>query len=580
MRRTSATGAGSMGGRSLGRLVPVVGGGLLAVAVSCSGADGGREGEDATAAADEPPVGWAHLGNDLGNSRAATDETALGPDNVAGLRPAWATDDIDGVTGTPIVDDGTVYVGDWTGHVRALDATTGEERWAQDLDTHYVAGAVAVVDERVVAGTFDGRLVALDRRTGEPVWEADVDDHPQAVVFGSPVAVDGLVVAGVGSFEVFAGGDEPTFRGHVVAHDAQTGDEAWTFWVTAGDETEGPGVSVWSSPAVDVDRGHLYIGTGQAYVPPAPPRSDALLALDLHTGREVWTRQFTADDAWTLANPTGLDADVGAAPNLFRTDGVDAVGVGDKDGVYRALDRDSGEVLWEHRLTEGGLQGGVMASAAVEGGRVYVASNRASQGADLVALDTDTGEEVWRVDVRAHVTGPVTWANDVVYLADDAGRIGAHAAADGERLWSHEVDAPAAGGIAVVDGTAYAGWGWWLAGAPEDPAGGLVAFHLDGGADDPTDEASGRAVAPAGPDDTPIGEEVYRRSCATCHGGSGEGASGPSLIGVTDRLSRNEHVDAVRRGSGSMPGWEGTLDPDEIEAVVAYEREVLADGGP
>ena len=547
------------------------------VAASCAGssdagdeqADGSADGSSVEAASDVVEAAWTRLGLDLANTRAA-DEATIGPDNVAELQPAWELTGINGVSGTPIVADDVVYVGDWTGHVRALDAATGDERWARDLATNYIGGAVALDESRVFVGTFDARTVALDRATGEPRWETQLGDHPQAVIFGSPIVVDGLVIVGIGSFEVFAGGESPTFRGHVVALDAETGREAWRFWVTAGDETEGPGVSIWSSPAIDRERGVLYIGTGQAYAPPAPPRSDALLALDVRTGSEVWAQQFTAGDAWTLANPTGLDADVGAAPNLFRVDGTDAVGVGDKAGVYWALDRETGEELWSRPLTEGGLQGGVMASAAVDGDRVYVASNRASQDADLVALDTDTGAEVWRVDVGAHVTGPVTWANDVVFVADDSGRIAGYAAEDGEMLWSHGVASPAAGGIAVVDGTVYAGWGWWLASPPPDPQGGLVAFRLGGDGGEPSG---------AGEEATATGEDVYRTSCATCHGGAGEGGSGPSLVGVDDRLTRSEQIEIVREGRGSMPAWKDTLDPDEIEAVVDYQRSVLAEGG-
>jgi polyvinyl alcohol dehydrogenase (cytochrome) len=550
---------------------------LAAVAggsVACS--DGGGDGERSATAdpADAPPA-WARVGYDLANTRAAVDETAVGPDSVAGLEPAWELRGVDGVTGTPVVDDGTVYVGDWTGHVRALDAATGEEAWDHDLESGYVGGSVAVDDAQVVVGTFDARIVALDRETGEPRWETPIGDHPKAVVFGSPVIVEGLVVVGVGSFEVFVPGDPPTFRGHVVALDAATGDERWRFWVTAGDASEGPGVSVWSSPAVDTERGVLYIGTGQAYAPPAPPRSDALLALDLRTGDEVWSTQFTAGDAWTIDRPSGLDADVGAIPNLFSAGGTDAVGVGDKAGTYRALDRDTGEVLWAAELTEGGLQGGVMASAAVAGGTVFVTSNDASQDAVLVALDADSGDEVWRSDLGAHVTGPVTWANEVLYVADDSGRIAAYDAAGGERLWSHEVAFPAAGGIAVVDGTVYAGWGWWLAGAPEDPDGGLIAFRLGGreGDDDASAGGDGGTAAEAAG-----GEEVYARSCASCHGGTGQGGSGPSLEGVDERLTRDEHLEVVRQGRGAMPAWEDDLTAEEIEAVVDYQRTVLAEG--
>ncbi|MGH9191157.1 MAG: PQQ-binding-like beta-propeller repeat protein [Acidimicrobiales bacterium] len=556
-----------------------VGAAALLLAMGCTGSSGPEDGTGGESAA-PPPAEWVRLGGDLANTRAAVDEAAIGPDNVSDLRPAWELSGVNGLSGTPIVADGVVYVGDWTGHVRALDATTGEELWDRDLATHYIGGAVAGDRSRVFVGTFDARVVALDRATGAPQWETPVGDHPQAVIFGSPIVADGpagagagrsgLVLVGVGSFEVFAGGESPTFRGHIVGLDAESGAEVWRFWVTAGDETEGPGVSIWSSPAVDTERGHLYVGTGQAYALPAPRRSDALLALDVETGAEVWATQFTAGDAWTLARPTGLDADVGAAPNLFEVDGTDAVGVGDKAGAYHALDRDTGEVLWSHKLTEGGPQGGVMASAAVHAGRVYVASNRASQDADLMALDADNGEEIWRVDVGAHVTGPVTWANELLFVADDSGRVAAYGATDGQRRWSHAVAAPAAGGIAVVDGTAYAGWGWWLASPPPDPQGGLIAFRLDA-----TGSGAGESDGPG--DEATSGEAVYRESCATCHGGSGEGGSGPSLVGVDDRLSRAAHIDIVREGRGNMPGWDASLSREEIEAVVDYERSVLSE---
>ena len=547
-----------------------------------SGAGAGGAGDEAEARDGDarPDAGddaaWVRFGRDLANTRAVADETTLDTATVTDLAPAWEVDGILGVSGTPAVADGMVYLGDWTGHLRALDAESGDEVWQHELGGGYVGGSVAVDDTQVVVGTFDARIVSLDRASGEPRWEASVDDHPKAVVFGSPVIVDGLVVVGVGSFEVFAPGDPPSFRGSVVALDAETGDERWRFWLTKGDATEGAGVSIWSSPAVDTERGVLYIGTGQAYALPAPPRSDALLALDLHTGEEVWTTQFTAGDAWTITDPSGLDADVGAAPNLFDADGTDAVGVGDKAGSYRALDRDTGEVLWERKLTEGGAQGGIMASAAVAEGTVYVTSNDGGRDAVLVALDADAGREVWRSDVGAHVTGPLTWANGVLYLSDDSGRIAAYDADGGARLWAHDVPFPAAGGIAVVDGTVYAGWGWWLAGAPDDADGGIIAFRPATGAGTGTgEEASGDGST--GEDDGVSGADVYQESCAVCHGGSGEGGTGPSLVGVDERLTRDQQIRIVRDGRGRMPAWDDELTAEEIEAVVDHQRTVLAD---
>ncbi|HEX6238500.1 MAG TPA: PQQ-binding-like beta-propeller repeat protein [Acidimicrobiales bacterium] len=458
--------------------------GMLAVAACADDSNEDTSAPAADDAGDADVAGWLHLGFDLANTRAATDESIVGPDNVGSLEPAWELADVNGVTGTPIVADGVLYVGDWSGHVRALDAVGGDERWSTDLGADYIGGALAVDGSRVFAGTSDARLVALDRESGERVWEERVDDHPMASIDGSPVQTDGLVIVGVSSFENFVEDvDEYTFRGSVVALDAESGEELWRYRATTGDE--GAGVGIWSSPAVDTERGHVYIGTGQHYVGPASERSDAVVALDVTTGELQWAHQYTEGDIWSVNHPDGPHVDVGAPPNLFQVDGTGAVGAGDKAGVYKALDRETGDELWSQDLTDGSLLGGVMASAAVVDGTIFVASNRGGAEADLIALDADAGDERWRVDVGANVVGPVTWANDVVYVADNTGRISGFDARDGRLVWSHEVDAQASGGVAVVDGTVYAGWGWWFPGTePDDPEGGLIAFRPGGATPD------------------------------------------------------------------------------------------------
>src|SRR5690606_37029772 len=167
----------------------------VVMAAGLAACGGGEDGDDGDGAGGAPPA-WPRMGLDLANTRAATGETGIGPGEVAGLEPAWQVDGLMGVTGTPAVVDGTVYVGDWTGHLRALDAATGAERWAHELGSGYVGGSPAVAGDVVVVGTFDARIVAVDRATGEPVWETPIGDHPKAVVFGSPVVAEGLVVTG------------------------------------------------------------------------------------------------------------------------------------------------------------------------------------------------------------------------------------------------------------------------------------------------------------------------------------------------------------------------------------------------
>jgi polyvinyl alcohol dehydrogenase (cytochrome) len=449
---------------------------------------------------------------------------------------------------------------------------------------------VALDGQRVFAGEQGGNLVALDRDDGSEVWTVSVDANEEAIIFASPIHVRGLVLIGVGSAEnvrTWPPGYEFGFRGSMVAFDADTGEEVWRYWTSCGRQnagrdncpagaSEGAGVSVWASPAVDVRRGLVYFGTGQHYATPTTDRSDALVALDLRTGREVWRHQFTAGDVWTLpgaSNPDiGPDADVGASPSLFRVRGVPAVGVGDKAGTFKVFNRVTGEVLWSRDLTDGSAQGGIMASpAVVRGWRmgrrddvIFLTSNKGGQAADLIALDSATGNELWRVDTGGASVGPVTWANGLLYVADNTGRFSAYDAADGERLWSWRVDVQAAGGISVVDGMVYGGWGWSL--FSDSPDGGLVAWSLDG------------EPQPEEPPEEPDGAAIYQQNCALCHSTDGTGGSGPSLVGVGDRQTVEDLRAIVQDGRGTMPAWEGELTPEEIDAVVAYIRTAWPDG--
>ena len=97
-----------------------------------------------------------------------------------------------------------------------------------------------------------------------------------------------------------------------------------------------------------------------------------------------------------------------------------------------------------------------------------------------------------------------------------------------------------------------------------------------------------------------LGEEIYRSAgCGGCHGATGGGGVGPAVAGGESVLTfpdEEEHIAWVRTGSatvggqpygdpnreggqrvatGGMPGFAGSLSEEEIEAVVAYEREKL-----
>ncbi len=72
--------------------------------------------------------------------------------------------------------------------------------------------------------------------------------------------------------------------------------------------------------------------------------------------------------------------------------------------------------------------------------------------------------------------------------------------------------------------------------------------------------------------------QIYSARCASCHGPTGQGLIGPGFARVSVRLTVEEHVDVVRNGRNTMPAFAGILRDGEIEAVVAYERDILDQG--
>jgi len=113
----------------------------------------------------------------------------------------------------------------------------------------------------------------------------------------------------------------------------------------------------------------------------------------------------------------------------------------------------------------------------------------------------------------------------------------------------------------------------------------LIAMTLDGASDNGPAPASGVALSPSPPstavaaaaitatsDELKLGEGVYQRTCATCHGARGEGAIGPMIAGRTDfaNIAR-----VVAQGQGEMPSLANSLTPVEIDATAKHVIKVL-----
>ncbi len=76
------------------------------------------------------------------------------------------------------------------------------------------------------------------------------------------------------------------------------------------------------------------------------------------------------------------------------------------------------------------------------------------------------------------------------------------------------------------------------------------------------------------------GQEVYADSCSRCHLANGGGGSGVQLNEGKVVAAYPDAADqraVIVEGKNGMPGFGETLTVEEIDAVVRYTREVLAE---
>ena len=447
--------------------------------VAACGSSGGGGGSTADSVGEQWPV----YGHDASNTRTNTSETEIDATSVSELTKSWEIDELVGVTGTPTVSDGVAYFGDWKGVIWAVEADTGDEVWTSEIGG-MVVGAPAVDGDAVYVSSGHS-LFRLDRATGAQEWRAETDDHPQAQINASPVVVDGLVLQGTATFENVLIKDEYTFRGSIGAYDVASGEERWRLSTTPADATSGPGAGVWSTPAVDEERGLIFVGTGQSLSEPTAPLTDSILAIDYETGTLEWSTQFTYPDVFSAAHPEGKDADVGASPNLWTSDGQDLVGAGDKGGTFHALDRDTGEVVWETVLTPGSVFGGQIGSSAFVDGSLIASSNVGDPESNaptdvtkVFALDPATGDVRWTSeDFPGKIFAPIGAVPGVAFVGTDRGMLAALDTGTGEQLWSFEAPAKTGCGPSIVDGRVLWGYGFTLFDGPGP--GGVLSFTID-----------------------------------------------------------------------------------------------------
>lgn len=396
----------------------------------------------------------------------------------------------------PTIAGGAAYVGSQDGTLYALDLATGCVRWTFKAGAEVRNSPVvetwragdSSAKPRIFIGDFNAQAYALDAQTGSLIWKTKVDPHPRATLTGSPRLFEGKLFLSVSSNE-WASAADPSyeccnFRGGLVSLDANTGKALWQGHSieqepdytgklnSAGAKMRGPaGAPIWNSPTIDAKRRRIYVGTGEAYTSPAADTSDAVIAFDLDTGRQVWHHQSLPKDAWNMAcfiggGPNcpvenGPDLDIGASTILLNLPGGKSlVLAGQKSADIFALDPDAnGKLVWKQKLGRGGYAGGVHWGISLADKTLYVpitdtkflpSEQPLPAHPGMNAVDALTGKTLWstpapdvcRADQKpgcdAGLSAPPTSMPGAVFAGAYDGHLRAYDAKSGKVLWDFD----------------------------------------------------------------------------------------------------------------------------------------------
>ena len=376
---------------------------------------------------------WNGWGSNISNTRMQTAAAAglQGPAiNNLKLKWAFGFPGATSVYGQPTVVAGRVFVGTDSGFEYSIDAATGCVYWSFKADAG-VRSAASVGQSGgrtlVYFGDLKGNVYALNAQTGEQVWKVQADKHSQARVTGASQLYEDRLYVPVASLEEAAATDPKyeccTFRGSVVALNAQTGAQIWkTYTISeapkpAGKNAKGvplyapSGGGVWNTPTIDPKRRALYIGTGDAYTAPAAKTTDSIMAISLEDGKILWSVQDTAKDAWVVAcirdkdkencpKDAGPDYDFGSSPMLVSLAGGKSLLIcGQKSGYVYAHDPDQkGKLVWKtaNFSKPPEATGQIVWGGTADDSAVYFGLNSGG----VVALSLKDGERKWFADMK------------------------------------------------------------------------------------------------------------------------------------------------------------------------------------
>ncbi len=328
--------------------------------------------------------------------------------------------------------DNRVYAADSFGTVAAFDSVDGELLWQIDLFSgaikddspkfrSFLSGGLSADTSSVFLATLSGEVFALNRVDGSIRWRTQLSSE----ILSVPYSDGGSVLV-------------QSIDGQLSALKADDGRRIWVY------DSSVPRLSLRGTASPIANRGLVFAGFASGKVSALNDR-----------GQVIWEDRISTPDGRSELERI---VDVDASP-ITSGEFVYAASYG---GSLKALQRDSGQTIWEYRTR-------TSREIATGFAQVYVVDDESR----ILAIDAVNGTPVWSNDSLRHrkLNSPVIFGNYLV-VPDQNGYLYVFSQTDGALLTYHNL-APRGKGVraapTVGNGTLYA-----LA-----ANGSLVALRID-----------------------------------------------------------------------------------------------------
>ncbi len=307
-------------------------------------------------------------------------------------RELWRWEDLDDQPRPPSYDsspafyDGRVYFA-YSGeglpgeekptYVYAFDAGSGRLEWEREVeglngrDIVAADGAIYLSQFKRrpggLGGHKPGALLALDAESGETLWEREPDG-----AFGTPAVAEGML------FVIEEDSEAAPYTVHAL--DAASGERVWQ-----RDED-----FAWQ----------IMVAGSAVYV--LVERETGIMALDLHTGEQLWTKSTDLRVRYSTAATDETFFVVGATRGRREDEHIYALDSSDGSVRWRTAWRECAEkadVESRFGLEESSLDGLLSDGELMVSDGILYTQLVPRAGAAIMAVDAETGEFLWLSDL-------------------------------------------------------------------------------------------------------------------------------------------------------------------------------------